>query len=84
MDVYLHFVEKFKLPSGSYYNAGFENLSIIEIARYIKKITNAKIEYHRKSNDPRSYRQSSKNQEKVDLYQKIQLKLLLMTLLEHL
>ena len=58
VDVYLHFLKKSKLPSGPY-NAGFENLSIIEIARKIKKITNAKIVV-KKSNDPRSYRQSSK------------------------
>ncbi len=58
VDVYLHFLNKLKLPSGPY-NAGFENLSIIEIARKIKKITKAKIAI-KKSNDPRSYRQSSK------------------------
>ena len=40
-------------------NAGFENLSILEIAKKISKITNAKIIVKKDKNDPRSYRMSS-------------------------
>ena len=56
-DVYLHFVEQ-NLPSGDY-NAGFENLKIIEIANMIKNITKASLNITENSNDPRSYRLSS-------------------------
>tara|TARA_B110000977_G_C11032341_1_gene475769 strand:+ start:46 stop:1005 length:960 start_codon:yes stop_codon:yes gene_type:complete len=56
-DVYLHFLKNPQLPGGAY-NAGFENISIIDIAKKIKKYINAKIVI-KKSNDPRSYRQSS-------------------------
>lgn len=52
------FFLKNKLPSG-FYNAGFENLKIIEIAEIINKhIPKAKITIT-ESNDPRSYRQNS-------------------------
>ena len=57
IDVYLHFLTK-KLTPGTY-NAGFENLKIIEIAEMIKLITNVPIEITKNSNDPRSYRLSS-------------------------
>ena len=40
------------------FNAGFENLKIIEIAKIIRKKTNAKIEV-KESEDPRSYRVNS-------------------------
>ena len=46
-----------KIPSG-FYNAGFENLKIINIAKMIQKKTDVKIKIV-KSNDPRSYRQDS-------------------------
>ena len=51
------FYLKKNIPTG-FYNAGFENLKIIEIAKMIKKKTNVKIKII-KSNDPRSYRQDS-------------------------
>lgn len=51
------FFLKRKISSG-FYNAGFENLKIIEIAKMIQKKTNATIKII-KSNDPRSYRQDS-------------------------
>jgi len=51
------FFLKRNIPSG-FYNAGFENLKIIDIAKMIQKKTNAKIKII-KSNDPRSYRQDS-------------------------
>jgi nucleoside-diphosphate-sugar epimerase len=55
--VYQFFLNN-SLPSG-FYNAGFENLKIIEIAQIINKyIPDAKITIS-ESNDPRSYRQNS-------------------------
>jgi nucleoside-diphosphate-sugar epimerase len=54
--VYEFFLEQ-NLKSG-FYNAGFENLKIIDIAKIIQKKTKAKIKIL-KSNDPRSYRQDS-------------------------
>jgi len=54
--VYEFFLEK-NLKSG-FYNAGFENLKITNIAKIIQKKTGARIKISR-SNDPRSYRQDS-------------------------
>ena len=51
------FFLKRNIPSG-FYNAGFENLKIINIAKMIQKKINVKIKII-KSNDPRSYRQDS-------------------------
>ena len=55
--VYEHFLFGPSLESGDY-NAGFENISIREIANYINSKFGAEIEYL-PSNDPRSYRQDS-------------------------
>ena len=55
--VYEHFINNPNLPIGCY-NAGFENIAIIDLAEKIKKISDASIEV-RESNDPRSYRQNS-------------------------
>ena len=55
-DLYIFFLEN-KNISGIY-NAGFENLSILEIAKLIQKKINSKIIIE-KSNDPRSYRLNS-------------------------
>jgi nucleoside-diphosphate-sugar epimerase len=55
--VYLHFLYNTQIHSGAY-NAGFENLSILEIANEISINTNAKIQVL-ESNDPRSYRLDS-------------------------
>jgi nucleoside-diphosphate-sugar epimerase len=56
--VYKHFVENSgQLESGEY-NAGFENISILEIAEMVKKHIPCEIEI-RPTNDPRSYRQDS-------------------------
>ena len=52
-----HFFLKKKIKSGCY-NAGFENLSILTIAKKISKITNTKI-IIKKVFDQRSYRQDS-------------------------
>ena len=54
--LYEFFLKK-KIPSG-FYNAGFENMKIIDLAKMIQKKTNTKINII-KSNDPRSYRQDS-------------------------
>ncbi len=56
-NVYRHFLSKPDLPSGCY-NAGFENLRILDIATKVKGITNSEV-LRTKSNDPRSYRQDS-------------------------
>jgi len=57
INVYLHFLNNPSIESG-FYNAGFENISILEIAETIKKIIPSKINI-KESNDPRSYRQDS-------------------------
>jgi nucleoside-diphosphate-sugar epimerase len=54
--VYRHILSG-KAPEGIY-NAGFENIAIIEMARTIADRTGAEIVVS-ESNDPRSYRQSS-------------------------
>ena len=55
--VYRHLLEG-RAPVGIY-NAGFENISILSMAEEIASRTNAEIVVS-ESNDPRSYRQSSK------------------------
>jgi nucleoside-diphosphate-sugar epimerase len=57
VNVYRHFLEKPNLPSGCY-NAGFENISILEIAQKVALKVPAEIVVSA-SNDPRSYRQNS-------------------------
>lgn len=57
INIYKHFLENTNIPSGCY-NAGFENLSIIEIANRIQKKIPCEIVIS-ESNDPRSYRQDS-------------------------
>ena len=57
--VYEFFLDNnFKIPTG-FYNAGFENMSILEVANIIKSKLDAKINIS-ESNDIRSYRLSSK------------------------
>jgi len=55
-DVYLHFLDRPELTG--VYNAGFENLSILEISRMVADTVQAKITVT-ESNDPRSYRVNS-------------------------
>ena len=55
--VYQHFLSKRNISSG-YYNAGFENISILDIAKAVVSKVPAEI-IVTESNDPRSYRQSS-------------------------
>ena len=57
-NVYLHFLKNEKIKSGIY-NAGFENLSILDIAKKVSKICNCKLKIIKKFNDQRSYRQNS-------------------------
>lgn len=54
VSVYLHFLENFNLPSG-FYNAGFENLTVNEIANRVQRVTQCEFQ-SLPSNDPRSYR----------------------------
>jgi len=56
-NVYKHFIKNPSIDNGNY-NAGFENISILEIAKIIQKKTDAEIKIL-ESNDPRSYRQDS-------------------------
>ena len=56
-DVYRHFILHRDLPSGCY-NAGFENISILDIADRVKQQLGAEVVVSA-SNDPRSYRQDS-------------------------
>ncbi|MFM7449144.1 MAG: NAD-dependent epimerase/dehydratase family protein [Leptolyngbyaceae cyanobacterium] len=57
VNVYRHFLAHPELPSGAY-NAGFENISILDIAERVQKRVSAEIAVT-ESNDPRSYRQNS-------------------------
>ncbi len=57
-DLYIHLIKnKDNIDSGCF-NAGFENITIKEIANLIQRKTNCSIEI-KPSNDPRSYRQDS-------------------------
>ena len=55
-DIYLHFLENPQFSG--VFNAGFENMSILDIANLVKKHVGAEIEVT-PSNDPRSYRLNS-------------------------
>ncbi len=57
VNVYKHFLNNKDIPSGCY-NAGFENISILEIAERVTEFIKAEIVIT-DSNDPRSYRQDS-------------------------
>jgi len=56
-NVYRHFLAHPEIPSGCY-NAGFENITILDIAERVKSKIGAEIVVSA-SNDPRSYRQDS-------------------------
>ncbi len=56
--VYVHFIKNPKIETGSY-NAGFENLKILDIANLVKQKIPCKVNIVKKNNDPRSYRQDS-------------------------
>ena len=57
VNVYKHFLINKDIPSGCY-NAGFENISILDIAKEVSKLIDTEI-LITESNDPRSYRQDS-------------------------
>ncbi len=57
-DMYIHLIENRDSIESGNYNAGFENISILDIAKTIQKEINCKIVI-KESNDPRSYRQDS-------------------------
>ena len=57
-NVYIHFIKNPHLQSGNY-NAGFENLKILDVAKLVKKYVPVKIFIKKNVNDPRSYRQNS-------------------------
>ncbi len=57
-DVFIFFLKKGSRINSGNFNAGFENLSIINLAKKISKMTKASI-IKTTSNDPRSYRQDS-------------------------
>jgi nucleoside-diphosphate-sugar epimerase len=57
VSVYTHFLGKNGLGSGIY-NAGFENISVIDIAKMVQDVFKVEVEL-KPSNDPRSYRQDS-------------------------
>ncbi len=56
-NVYKHFIFNTNLPTG-FYNAGFENLKIIDIAKEVAKLIPSEIVI-KENIDPRSYRQNS-------------------------
>ena len=56
--VYLHLLKNVDKINSGFYNAGFENISIYEIAQLIKSKIDCNILIE-ESNDPRSYRQDS-------------------------
>jgi nucleoside-diphosphate-sugar epimerase len=57
VNVYDHFILNSDLESGCY-NAGFENITILDIAKKISSVNDCEI-IVTESNDPRSYRQDS-------------------------
>jgi nucleoside-diphosphate-sugar epimerase len=57
VNVYRHFLAHPEIPSGAY-NAGFENISILDIAERVQQQVSAEV-IVTESNDPRSYRQNS-------------------------
>lgn len=57
VNVYRHFLTNGDIPDGNY-NAGFENISILDIAKKIQESLPCSIEVTA-SQDPRSYRQNS-------------------------
>ena len=57
VNVYRHFLNNMQIENGCY-NSGFENISILEIAKRVQRYIKSEIIIE-ESNDPRSYRQDS-------------------------
>ncbi len=66
--VYQHFLNKDQIDSG-FFNAGFENISILDIAKKVQEKIPSEIIIS-SSNDPRSYRQNSDKLLKTGFEQK--------------
>jgi len=58
ISVYEHFLDNCDIIENGEYNAGFENISILDNAKMVQELINCEIEI-KSSNDPRSYRQNS-------------------------
>ncbi len=58
VNTYIHFIINSNLPNG-FYNAGFENLKIIDIAKKVAQIIPSDIDIKAENKDVRSYRQNS-------------------------
>ena len=58
-DLYIFFIDNHKRLESGFYNAGFENISILDIAKYVKEVLPNTSLNVTPSNDPRSYRQCS-------------------------
>ena len=58
-DLYIFFIDNYKRLNSGFYNAGFENISILEISKYVKEFLPNTLIKVTPSNDPRSYRQCS-------------------------
>ena len=58
VDVYLFFLNKKKIKY-NVYNVGFENLSVLNIAKKVQNRIKSKVIVHKKNFDPRSYRLDS-------------------------
>ena len=56
-NVYLHFLKNKNLKG--IFNAGFENISILDIAKLVSKKTDKPVEIEKNDDDPRSYRLNS-------------------------
>jgi len=67
VDLYIFFLNAKKNLAGIY-NAGFENKSILEIAKNIKKIIPSNINIIKDKNDPRSYRLNSDKLNKIGFF----------------
>ena len=68
VNVYKHFINNPNIESGCF-NAGFENISILDIAKRIQSKLDVSIKIT-ESNDPRSYRQNSQKLLKTGFVQK--------------
>jgi len=67
VDLYIFFLNAKKNLAGIY-NAGFENKSILEIDKNIKKIIQSNINIIKDKNDPRSYRLNSDKLNKIGFF----------------
>jgi nucleoside-diphosphate-sugar epimerase len=68
-DLYIHLI-RLNNKKELILNAGFENLSIIGIAKTVSKLIKSKIVVVKDKNDPRSYRMNSGKLKKINFYPK--------------